>query len=356
MSRVLAAITAALTVASSGCAGRATGAGTPTSVANAGTPSASAASASAPRGDLPVSNGEGVNQVGFIHFPGGAFSADPAATMVEDPPRNLVRTSTRPYLYGTRVSLAYDRAIGRWLPASLNQISADGLHYAYIEFEGCAPEAGVSAAPSPSGPLIKIHVVDTQSASDRVVFSSSSCLPYYEIVSYDDQGIYLTAGCPSGCPPDSDKLWRLNFSAGVVVKISDSRCGWTIRDHLAWGLSDADYNQPSPLLRLDLTSGQQSIWLTATGVVLIGLDGEGRPLLISNDSAGSALIRVTAPQQTEKLFSGPYNGQFSAVVVDGSRTWFGSSYGIYLYRTASGVSKVSDIGAIPLGPLRETTG
>jgi hypothetical protein len=180
-------------------------------------------------------------------------------------------------------------------------------------------------------------------------------LPYYEIVSYDDQGIYLTAGCPSGCPPDSGKLWRLNFSTGAVVKISDSRSGWTIRDHVAWGLSNADYNQPSQLLRLDLTSGQQSIWLTATWFVLIGLDGEGRPLLISNDSAGSALIRVTAPQQTEKLFSGPYNGQFLAVVVDGLRTWLGSSYGIYLYGTASGVSKVSDIGAIPLGPLRETT-
>jgi hypothetical protein len=304
---------------------------------------------------LPVSNGESVAQAGFIHFPGGAFSADPAATIVEDPPRNLVRTSTRPYLFGTRASLAYDRAIGRWLPASLKQISADGLHYAYIEFEGCAPEApiGVSAAPSSSGPGIKIHVVDTQSASDRVVFSSSSCLPDYEIVNYDDQGIYLTAGCPSGCPPDSDKLWRLNFSTGAVVKISDSRYfGWTIRDHVAWGLSIADYNQPTQLLRLDLTSGHQSIWLTATGVVLIGLDGEGRPLLISNDSGGSALIRVTAPQQTEQLFSGPYNGQFSAAVVDGSRTWLGSSYGIYLYSPTSGVSKVSDIGAIPLGPLR----
>ncbi len=281
--------------------------------------------------------------------------------MVEDPPRNLVRTSTRPYLFGTRVSLAYDWAIGRWLPASLNQISADGLHYAYVEQEGCASEAfvplpGVSAAPSLSGPLIQIHLVDTKWASDRVVFSSSSCLPEYEIVSYDDQGIYLTAGCPSGCPPDSNKLWRLNFSTGLVVKISDSRCGgWTIRDHVAWGSCSADYNQPTQLLRLDLTSGQQSIWLTATGVVLLGLDGEGRPLLISNDSAGSALIRVTAPQQTEQLFSGPYNGQFSAAVVDGSRTWLGSSYRIYQYSTASGVNKVSDIGAIPLGPLRETT-
>jgi hypothetical protein len=181
-------------------------------------------------------------------------------------------------------------------------------------------------------------------------------LPYYEIVSYDDQGIYLTASCPAGCPSDSLKLWRLNFSTGDIVKISDSRCwGWVIRDQIAWGITNTGYNQPAQLLRLDLTSGQQTIWLTAIGVVLLGLDGQGRPLLQSNDSGGSALIRVNAPQQTEKLFSDPYNGQFSVAVEDNSRTWLGSGQGIYLYSTASGLSKVSDIVAIPLGPLVETT-
>jgi hypothetical protein len=76
--------------------------------------------------------------------------------------------------------------------------------------------------------------------------------------------------------------------------------------------------------------------------------------LVSNQQGPAVLDRVTAPQRTERVFSGQFNGVFSTEIVDGSRIWLGSwqRFGIFLYEDKAGVMKMSDIGAIPLGKLR----
>jgi hypothetical protein len=188
-------------------------------------------------------------------------------------------------------------------------------------------------------------LVDVKSGSDHVVLSAS-CSTVYQVVKYDDRGVYLTTGCTPGCGPGDLRLWLWNFSSSTLVKLGDRHCfGWVIRNQIAWGTT-FEGTSPSYLLRLDLTSGQERIWLTTTDA-LIGLDGEGLPLLTHYGVPnGSALSRVTAPQTTEQLITGPY---FTAVISDGSRTWLGP--GISLYTTASGVQRVSDFNGTPLGPL-----
>ncbi len=294
---------------------------------------------------------------GFVHFPGGAFGADPKAAMVQDPNTHLWRTATQPYLFGSsdsgRGRITHDPVVGRWLPVARDQVSADGLHYAYAE-PIFAASPSTQPGPGPFATGVHIRVVDLQSGSDRIVFSSTGG-PFYTVVTYGRQGIYLTAACAEGCGPEALKLWRLDLATGTVAKISDRRgFGWLIRDQVAWVATYEESSQPSQLIRLDLTNGQVAIWLTDPGMQLIGIDAEGSPLVTLNDVGASALLRVTAPQQSERLFSGPSNGQLTAAVADGSGTWLGGGQsgdeGIYLYSRASGVRKVSDFPGLPLGP------
>ncbi len=318
-------------------------------------------------GDLPAidaiadASGDIQQAGGVVHFPGGAFHADAGAQMSQDPKTHLWRTAVQPYLFGSadspRGRITYDRAVGRWLPVGRYQVSADGLSYAYAQAvypDSASPPPG--PGPFPTGVLV--HVVDGRSGSDRVVFKSVVPPFYYDVVSFSEQGIYLSPMCTEGCGAEARKLWRLDVATGTVAKVSDRRgFAWLIRNQIAWVSTYEQYSQPSQLLRVDLTSGQEAIWLTDTALAgLMGLDGEGVPMVALNDVGGSTVVRVTAPQQSETIFSGPTNGGPTAAVADGARTWLGgaqlgSGAGIYLYTRAAGVRKASDFPGFPLGPL-----
>ena len=104
-----------------------------------------------------------------------------------------------------------------------------------------------------------------------------------------------------------------------------------------------------------MTNAQIAAWLTGPGMQLIDTDADGSPLVTLNGGGTSAELRITAPQQSERIFPGPSNGLLAAVA-DGSRTWLGGGpigeVGIYLYTPASGARQVSDFRGLPLGPLR----
>jgi hypothetical protein len=327
------------------------------------TPSAPGSNAKELSGELPaidvVSNSRGdIQQAGgFVHFPGGGFALDPAARMLQDPNTHLLRTAIAPYLYGSNDSgrgrITFDPVVKRWLPVSADQLSADGLHYAYAAPIFPAPTSS-QAGPGPFAIGVSIHVVDVLSAGDSIVFSSDG-QPFYTVVASTQQTIYLTAACAEGCGQDSLKLWRLDAPTGILTKVSDLRgFGWSIRGQVAWVATYNEGGHPGQLIRLSLTNGQVQVWLGASGMELIGFDADGNPLVTLNDAGASALIRVTAPQQSEKLFSGPSNGQLSAAVADGQGTWLGGGQsggqGIYLFMNATGMQKVSDFPGLPLGP------
>ncbi len=277
--------------------------------------------------------------------------------MAQDPKTHLWRTAIQPYLFGSNDSgrgrITYDPVVGRWIPVARDQVSADGLHYAYAE-----PIFDPSSNNQPGRPFITgvhIRVVDLQSGSDRIVFGSSG-YPFYTVVDYAPQGIYLTAPCVEGCGPEALKLWRLDLATGKVAKVSDQRgFNWLIRNQVAWVATYDESGLPSQLLRLDLTNAQVATWLTNPDINLIDTDAEGSPLVTLHKGGVLAQLRVTAPQQTEPLFPGPDSGLLAAVA-DGPRTWLGggpsSGVGIYLYTPASGVQKVSDFQGLPLGPLK----
>jgi hypothetical protein len=142
--------------------------------------------------------------------------------------------------------------------------------------------------------------------------------------------------------------------------------GWLIRDGAGWVVTYEGADQlgtlPGHLLRVDLAGGQATTWLSTPSrhqyYQLIGIDGTGAPLVTLEDADAqtSTLLRVTAPGQTEQIFSGPLRAQFTTAVTDRNGTWLAggsgqvASQGIYLLTESSEIRKVSDFGGLPLGP------
>lgn len=331
-------------------------------------------------GDLPVWVGLGSGddsalanpQVagGFIHFPGGVFRRDPRADMLRDRTiPTLVRTKTpdQPYLYAGEgspvqsVQITFDRVVGRWLPVNRTQVSDDGLRYAYIDYE-----SGV-AIPR------RIHVVDVRSGSDQVVYRDTN-KPLFALAGLAQQNIYLT-----DCEPTetSGNCWgplrRLDVTTGNVTQVSDRRGAWVISGRIAWietcwpakypvpCFGTYDERGPNQLLRIDLASGNEEIWDRGSAVHLIGIDGDGMPLVAGNSATESVLFRVSAPEQKERLFSiaisQPWAG-FESATADRVGTWLQATYVppgfqtsvLYLYSKASGGQEIShDFRAVPVG-------
>jgi hypothetical protein len=324
------------------------------------------------KGDLPVwietpsSNGQLYFAGGFLHFPGGAFQKDPRADMVfDDKVAGLRRTPDQPYLYAygsptTIVALTYDRAAGRWLPVSRAQVSDDGLRYAYVEY-------AVGSAPS-----TRIHVVDVRTGSDQVVYRDTN-RPVFAVVGFVQQNIYLTACQPT---ESSGNCWgplqRLDAATGNISTVNDRRGTWVISGRIAWMVTcwpaetppqcfgTYDERGPNQLLRVVLATGSEEIWSRGSGIDLIGVDGDGAPIITSGDASTCGVFRAGAPEQMDPIYSLPINHTvgcgFRTATADAIGLWLqveyeppGTTAGIYLYTRASGVQKISDSLYVPVG-------
>jgi hypothetical protein len=321
---------------------------------------------------------------GFVHFPGGLFRRDPHADMLTDSSiPNVVRTKTpdQPYLYAGEgspvqsVHVAYDRVLDRWLPVNRTQVSADGLQYAYIDYESG------SATPQ------RLHIVDGRSASDQVVYRAPRTPPL-AVLGLVHQNIYL-----ADCKPTeiSGNCWgplrRVDTTIGSITTVSDRRGAWVISGRIAWLVTcwpaaypvpcfGYDKPQPNQLLRIDLATGNEEIWDRGSGVHMIGVDGDGMPLVAVNfvsptwqgvtgppwgDAGESVVFRITGPDQKERLFSVPISepwAGFESATADRVGIWLQASYVppgfqtavLYLYSKGSGGREIShDFWAAPAG-------
>src|SRR6202165_4989629 len=108
--------------------------------------------------------------LGFVNIPGGGFQVDPAATVV-----GLTVDAV------TGQDFFYSAALKRWVPASTQTISPDGLSYTYVKLL----PAGATYSDAKSS---EVHVFDVVKNSDRKVWSSSSTVM---VVNWDRAGILV---------------------------------------------------------------------------------------------------------------------------------------------------------------------
>jgi hypothetical protein len=271
------------------------------------------------KGDIPVwiydsaSNGPRYFAGGFLHFPGGAFRKDPHADMVFDANvLGLMRTPDQPYLYAygsptTDVTLTFDRAVGRWLPVNRAQVSDDGLRYVYVDHE---PTAATSQS---------IHVVDVRTGSDHVVYRNTNN-PLYAVVGLVQQNIFLTSCQPTETGGNCwGPLRSLDITTGNIATVSDRRGTWVISGRVGWMVTCWPAQYPTPcfgiyderganqLLRVDLATGNEEIWGRGSGIDLIGIDGDGAPLITLGSTNQCGVLRASAPEQMEPISSLPIN-------------------------------------------------
>jgi hypothetical protein len=306
-------------------------------------------------------------QGGFVDLSTGVFVRDPKAGIVSAGDWQLMRTTDSPHLYGVTSALyattTYDAQVGRWLPVAKQQVASDGLSYAYAEWYSSSTTCPTNQCmPQPVGG--RIHVSDARSGQDKVVYSFGSS-PMYQVVSYTGPQVYLETTCPNG--GHCDELWRFDIKSGALSKVVDAQGSWWILGgQTLWmvTLGNGDI-APTYLRKIDLATGTSETWLTAPSISdsnpyipdlrLIGVDPTGMPLVALGSRSPAPLLRVTAPNKTEEIFSA--DGPYSESVSDGNRAWFAivdngsptpTMLGLYVYTAQSGVQKISPLHLLPV--------
>jgi hypothetical protein len=242
--------------------------------------------------------------LGFVNIPGGGFQVDPAATVVGLPVGAI-----------TGQDFFYSAALKRWMPASTQAISPDGLSYTYVKLL----PAGATYSDATSS---EVHVFDVVKNSDRKVWSSSSSV---QLVSWDSAGILVSVMPFQG---GTVLLWRINPATGAVSQAP----------------TDAD---PTVLPIAALPGGGDSIYL--------GSDGHGQYLhrLGSRDKGTKYSIVVVASGRVTTLYTGTVGDSMDfdpvGVYSDGHGLWLGNFGGsrIWLWSQSSGLRSFPVIGLPP---------
>ncbi len=248
---------------------------------------------------LPIGNGQTIS--GFITYPDGTFTPDPASDPATNPYRGPNSSSI-----GWSFTPTYDWPAGRWLPIPRPFLSSDGATYAYEERVPAPVGPTPVNGPGP-GPIgTRIHVVDVATNKNRTLIDGST---FWSVVAFRNQLVYMIHPCYEGCGSDSGGLWTMDPATGAVHQIvapdpevqPNPSAG--ITQHL-WTLigSDAAWAgdpKSGGLARLDLATRAVTIWFTVVAKALdpIGFDLQGHPIVsgvpnydVPGSTAGGAWI------------------------------------------------------------------
>jgi hypothetical protein len=241
--------------------------------------------------------------LGFVNIPGGEFQVDPAATVVGLPVGAITGQNF------------YSAALKRWVPASNQAISPDGLSYMYVKL---LP----AGATYPTATSSEVHVFDVVKNADRKVWSSSSSV---QLVSWDSAGILVSAVPFRG---GAMLLWRIDPATGAVSQAPP----------------DAD---PSRLPISAQPGGGSSEYL--------GSDGHGQQVhrLGSRDNGTKYSVVVVAAGRVTMLYAGTVGDSKNfdplGVYSDGNGLWLGNVGGtpVWLWSQSSGLRSYPVTGLPP---------
>ncbi len=238
----------------------------------------------------------------------------------------------------------FDRAFNRWLPVTRESVSPDGTHYAQIDMQNQL-----------------LRVVDVAGGKDRAFPLSS--ISANVVLDYSTDGIYMTFGF-EGLHGLSliDPITGSSHQVRGVDSPEASGGGGVFwvgevnpadQQPIITGASVGIMGTlPNQVTRVDIKSGSRTQWVyrPGTGVVVIGLDGRGHPLISLvhswGDSAPELFIAPDSGTQ-QSIYKGPLVSTLGGAIGDSHGVWFGSAQGIYLYSASAGLQKVSDHPGYP---------
>src|SRR5579859_253717 len=227
--------------------------------------------------------------------------------------RTELKVTGSPFYYP---GATYDHPAYRWLPVPAEAISPDGLSFAFADYD--LPPSGMSASNPVEGhselrsagvlaTTGRVYLIDARTGSYRILYKGS---PTYSVVGFTQRGIYLTQVALTMDGAFSSGLYLLGTTGGTPQPVAGGNRpldggGWTVTGGAAWGTNFttgggiAGGNQ---LVRLDLTTGAVTVWMTraeGVGVSLIGVDGQGEPIVLVFASGYSSSGSPPPAQATE---------------------------------------------------------
>lgn len=307
----------------------------------AGTPVANATASPGLSCRLPIyryANGGGIED-SFITFPGGSVVVDPAG----------------------HNGMYFDKAFSRWVPVSRQAVSPDGAHYATVEM-------------SSEQDVFFIHIVDVATGQVRSIRETAAATGFGAqpiVFDYAAEGIYFVQAFEHVWPG----VWLFDPVSGSMRKVAEVETPEIIGGGGALWFGQVNLADPSPLIsgssagvfpdevgRFDLKAGSSARWLyrPGAGLVVVGLDASGRPLVRALkavahpvakgdpiDSSATELLIALDDHTQKSIYTGQLVNVLTSPIADAHGVWFGSDRGIYLYSDARGLQKVSDHPGIP---------
>jgi hypothetical protein len=263
---------------------------------------------------LPVYGQAGPQDNGFISFPS----------------RKLTHTTATGYYY--------DRAVSRWLPVFRQQVSPDGLSYAYTE--------GWSGSP-PRAP--RLHITAAATRKDIRVVKMPDAQPY-QVVDFTSTAVYLVIAFEGTAPG----VWRVDRRSGALAKVSN---GYYPPTGAAW-ISVVDPRDAHPFIsdftgrpepnRIDRRddTGRTATWFYAPGYGVTWVAFAGSPALLvrasrqeSPTAADIVFWLVNGPGKATRIpFSvEPSDPGFGNAIADVHGIWLGGQDTLYLAQRSGAV-------------------
>ena len=265
----------------------------------------------------------GSPQGGFMQLPQGQVALAPSTTLTTSPGGGW-ETLAPPVLSGDQDEESWDPALGRWLPATPDELSPSGTQYAYVE----------QATGS-------VHLVTPASNSDVALATGSG----YQVVGWVNEEIYLTAAGTDGTQPQG--LYRLSAAGGGVTTAlppSTTETWYLSAQGAIWGtgVNPLDQNPPASgsgdeVVRYDPATGTVTTWSYAPGLTvnLLGVTAAGDPVELVEGPQANTLQVATSPTAATRLLAGagldslqPF--EVSSTFTDSHGTWLTTDSGLYL--------------------------
>lgn len=310
---------------------------------------------------------------GFISFPSGTVTIDRGVSL--DP-------------YKGGYGYTYDVQVGRWMQVPASGLSPDRRSYAYL-----AQTTGVPGKTT----LMSLHTHEIASSKDRVLWEAAgSPLGPNTPLTWLPGGIYFSAILVPAAGPNTTPLpavyvsdpnhasppRRLGpnpepppptpgqpyYSGPTLFTLVGGGAAWATGNRVP-KQAPSPNNPPTPgdsgpdrILRMDLRDGSMSTWYQVSEpdlISLVGLDGQGRPILGSIQlnlkavpqpgvfvTPVARLLLLTGPSQTLEINAGIPDFHFGSMPsADSHGIWFGSWNSVWLYTVTSGLRQVANIPA-----------
>jgi hypothetical protein len=191
-----------------------------------------------------VAHSPGETPAGWLEVPDGRYTPDPTTIPVAEK------------AYGT---MAWDPAVGQWVPTYPTWISPDGTKYVAVNRSD-------------------IEIVDARTGATIHRISTTPNGPN-DVIGYTSSAIYMDARGKQ--PPPG--LWKVDTTSWTLKQISSAARDWHMaNDTAAWAYGDLTVS------RLDISTGVVTdLYKDRSGrysrVELAGFAGSGVLLILSND-------------------------------------------------------------------------